>query len=72
MKELINEEVIRLSEILGDINETANRKKIAHDIALSVSKKFNVPLFQFGYEFGFILNDERLTYDINELIDLNN
>ena len=72
MKELINEEVIRLSEILGDINETTNRKKIAHDIALSVSNKFNVPLFQFGYEFGFILDDERLTYDINELIDLNN
>ena len=72
MKKLINEEVIRLSEILGDINETTNRKKIAHDIALSVSKKFNVPLFQFGYEFGFILDNERLTYDINELIDLNN
>ena len=71
MKELINEEVIRLSEILGDINETTNRKKIAHDIALSVSKKFNIPLFQFGYEFGFILDDERLTYDINELIALN-
>ena len=72
MKKLINEEVIRLSEILGDINETTNRKKIAHDIALSVSNKFNVPLFQFGYEFGFILDNERLTYDINELIDLNN
>lgn len=71
MKELINKEVIRLSEILGDINEP-NRKKLAHDIALSVSKQFSVPLFQFGYKFGFILEDERLTYDINELIDLNN
>lgn len=71
MKELINKEVIRLSEVLGDINEP-NRRKIAHDIALSVSNKFGVPLFQFGYKFGFILEDERLTYDINELIDLNN
>lgn len=71
MKELINKEVIRLSEVLGDINEP-NRKKIAHDLALSVSNKFGVPLFQFGYKFGFILEDGELNYDINELIDLNN
>ena len=71
MKELINDEVVRLSEVLGDINEP-NRKKIAHDIALSVSNKFDVPLFQIGYKFGFILEDDELSYDINELINLNN
>ena len=71
MEKLINDEVVRLSEILGDINEP-NRKKIAHDIALSVSNKFGVPLFQIGYKFGFILEDDELSYDINELINLNN
>lgn len=56
---------------LGDVNET-NLREIAHGIALSVSNKFNIPLLQFGYKFGFILDDERLVYDINELVDLNN
>ena len=71
MRELVNKEVTRLGKTLVDVNK-ANRREVAHGVALSVSNKFSVPLFQFGYKFGFILEDERLVYDINELIDLNN